>query len=215
MQIAAAVTQPVASVQPPFDLYRSSPKSRTYFCPQQPPAISVPADGVVLSHFAGHAYTQDFFQVLFAPQSSMGIAWISRCHRKTLLPLGKKAHLQEMIRSLDAVDSRQPHLLHQTILKSFKQPLDTPFRLRTVGRDPFNPQFVQGSPELRSQRISPQLFGKRLRAGLSEYAKRCGLVLRSRHLVRKSSTEETRVIREALLPVPVTRTQSPEYQVHF
>ena len=57
----------------------------------------------------------------------MGIAWISRCHRKTLLPLGKKAHLQEMIRSLDAIDSRQPHLLHQTILKSFKQPLDTPF----------------------------------------------------------------------------------------
>ena len=155
MQIASAVTQPVASVQPPFDLHRSSTKPCTNFFPQYPPAISVPAYRVVLSHSAGHPYTQDFFQVLFAPQSSMGIAWISRCHRKTLLPLGKKAHLQEMICSLDAVDSRQPHLLHQTILKSFKQPLDTPFRLRTVGRDPFNPQFVQGSPELRSQRDLP------------------------------------------------------------
>ena len=64
----------------------------------------------------------------------------------------------------------KPHLLHQTILKSFKQPLDTPFRLRTVGRDPFNPQFVQRSPELRAQRISPQLFGKRLRTGRSKDA---------------------------------------------
>src|SRR5258708_20002125 len=75
-----------------------------------------------------------------------------------------------MIRSQDAVDARQAHLLHQAILKSFKQPLDTPFRLRTVGRDPFDPQFIQGSPELRSQRISPELFGKRLRAGLSKDA---------------------------------------------
>src|ERR1700726_2865626 len=100
----------------------------------------------------------------------MRIARLTRNDREPLFPLGEKAHLQEMIRSLDAVDSRQPHLLHQTILKSFKQPLDTPFRLRTVGRDPFNPQFVQGSPELRSPRISPQLFGKRLRAGLSKDA---------------------------------------------
>ena len=168
MQIAASVAQPMASVQPPFDLDRSSTKPRTNFFPQYSPAISVPADGVVLSHSAGHAHTQDFFQVLFAPQSSMGIACIPRCYGKTLLPLGKKAHLQKVIRSLDAVDSRQPQLLHQAILKSFKQPLDTPFRLRTVGRDPFNPQFAQGSPELRSQRISPELFGKRLRAGLFE-----------------------------------------------
>src|SRR6266481_5699875 len=135
----------MASVQPPFDLDRSATKPRTNVFPQCSPAISVPADGVVLSHSAGHAHTQDFFQVLFAPQSSMGIACIPRCYRKTLLPLGKKAHLQKVIRSLDAVDSRQPHLLHQTILKSFKQPLDTPFCLRTVGRDPFNPQFAQGS----------------------------------------------------------------------
>ncbi len=65
--------------------------------------------------------------MLFPPQSSMGIACIPRCHGKTLLPLRKKARLQEMIRSQDAVDSRQAHLFHQTILKSFKQPLDTPF----------------------------------------------------------------------------------------
>ena len=170
MQIAPAVAQPVASIQPPFDLYRSSTKSRTNFLPHYPPAISVPADRVVLSHSAGHAHTQDFFQALFLPQSSMGIACIPRGYGKTLLPLGKKAHLQEMIRSLDAVDSRQPHLLHQAILQSFKQPLDTPFRLRTVGRDPFDPQFVQRSPELRAQRISPQLFGKRLRTGRSKNA---------------------------------------------
>jgi hypothetical protein len=125
---------------------------------------------VVLSHFAVHAYTQDFFQVLFQPQSSMGIAGIPRCYGKTLLPLGKKTHLQKMIRCRDAVDSRQAHLLHQTILQRFKQPLDTPFGLRTVRRDPFDPQLMQGSPELRSQRSSPELFSKRLRAGLSKNA---------------------------------------------
>src|SRR5467141_3194225 len=160
----------MASVQPPFDLHRSSTKPRTNFFPQYSPAISVPGYGVVWSLSAGHAHTQDFFQVLFAPQSSMGIACIPRCYGKTLLPLGKKAHLQKVIRSLDAVDSRQPHLLHQAILKSFKQPLDTPFRLRTVGRDPFDPQFVQRSAKLRAQRISPELFGKRLRPSLAKNA---------------------------------------------
>ena len=116
MQIAAAVAQPVTSVQPPFDLYRRSTQPRTNFFPQYPPAISIPADGVVLCHFAGHAHTQDFLQVLFVPQSAMDIPWISRGHGETLLPLGEKTHLQEMIRSRNTVDSRQPHLLHQTVL---------------------------------------------------------------------------------------------------
>src|SRR2546421_10670740 len=107
---------------------------------------------------------------MFGAQSSMRIARLARDDREPLFPFGQKAYLQEMIRSRNAVDSRQPHLLHQTILKSFKQPLDTPFRLRTVGRDPFNPRFVQGSPDLRSQWISPQLFGERPRAGLSKEA---------------------------------------------
>ena len=129
VQISPSVAQPVASVQAPFDLDRSSTKPRTYFFPQYSPAIPVPAYGVVLSHFAGHAYTQDFFQALFLPQSSMGIAGIPRCYRKTLLPLGNKARLQKVIGGLDAVDSRQAHLLHQAVLKSFKQSLDTPFGL--------------------------------------------------------------------------------------
>ena len=91
MQIAPAVAQPVASVQPPFDLHGSSTKPGTNVFPQDSPALSVPADGVVLRHSAGHAHTQDFFQVLVLPQSSMGIAGIPRGHRKTLLPLRKKA----------------------------------------------------------------------------------------------------------------------------
>ena len=156
----------MTSVQPPFDLYRSSTKPRTNFFPQYPPAISVPADGVILGYPTRCAHTQNFFQVMLAPQSSMGIACIPRCHGKTLLPLEKKARLQKVIRCLEAIDPCQTQLLHETVLKSFKQPLDTPFRLRTVRRDPFDPQFVQRSPELRAQRISPELLGKRLRAGL-------------------------------------------------
>jgi hypothetical protein len=170
VQIAPAVAHPVASIQPPFDLDRSSTQPCTNIFPHYPPAISLPTDRVVWRHFAGHTHAQNFFQVMFWPQASMSIACISRGHRKTLLPLGNKAQLQEVIRGLDAFNSRQPHLLHQTILQSFKQPFDTPFRLRTVSRDPFDSQFVQRSAELRSQRISPQLFAKWLRAGLSKNA---------------------------------------------
>ena len=54
--------------------------------------------------------------MLFPSQLPMGIAGLPRCHGKTLLPLRKKARLQEMICSEDAVDSCQAHLLHQTIL---------------------------------------------------------------------------------------------------
>src|SRR5580704_9159160 len=133
-----------------WGLFRSSTKPRANFLPHYPPAISVPADRVVLSDLASHTHAQNFFQVLFWPQASMGIACIPRRYGKTLLPLGEKARFQKVIRCLDAVDSRQPHLLHQTILKSFKQSLDAPFRLGTVGRNPFNPQFLQRSPELRT-----------------------------------------------------------------
>jgi hypothetical protein len=108
--------------------------------------------------------------VLFLPESSMGIAGIPRDHREPLFPLRKKAHLQEMIGSLEAVDSRQTHLLYQAVLQRFKQPLDAPFRLRTVGRDPFDPQFVQRSPKLRSRWISPELFRNGLRAGFAKDA---------------------------------------------
>ena len=48
MQIAAPVAQPVTSVQPPFDLYCRSAKPRTNFFPQYSPAISIPADGVIV-----------------------------------------------------------------------------------------------------------------------------------------------------------------------
>ena len=46
------------------------------FCFRVP--VFVPADRVVLSQSARHSHTQDFFQVLIAPQSSMGIACIPR-----------------------------------------------------------------------------------------------------------------------------------------
>ena len=158
MQRAVAETQPVASVQPPFDLYGGSPQPCANFFPHHSPTIPLPADGVVLCHLAGHTHAQNFFQVLFRPQPPMGIAWISCRHRESLLPLGNKARLQKVIGCGDAVDSRQAHLLHQTILQSCKQPLDPPFGLRTVRRNPFDSQFVQRSPELRAGCFSLQLF---------------------------------------------------------
>ena len=170
MQIATAVAQPVASIQPAFDLYRGSPKPRTNFFPSYAPEVSFPAYRVVLSHSADHAHTQDFFQALFAPQLSMGIAWISRCHRKTLLPLRKKVRLQKVIRGFDAIDSRQTHFLHQAVLQGGKQPLDASFGLRALCGDPFDSQFLQGSPKLRAGLFSPELFADGCRTVAAEDA---------------------------------------------
>jgi hypothetical protein len=97
---------------------------------------------MILGHPTRHAHTQDFFQAVFAPQPSMRITGITRCHRKTLLPFRKKVRLQKVIGRANAVDSRQAHFFHQAILQGFEQPLDTPFGLRTVRSDPFDLQFL-------------------------------------------------------------------------
>src|SRR5258707_4167660 len=63
-----------------------------------------------------------------------------------------------MIRGSNAVDPRQTHFLYQAILQRFEQSLDPSFRLRTVCRNPFDPQLPQGSSEMRAGFFSPQLF---------------------------------------------------------
>src|SRR6266446_344230 len=85
---------------------------------------------------------------MFSPQPSMGIAWMARYHRESLFPLGKKARFQKVIRSFEASDSRQTHFLHQAVLEGLEQSLDAPFRLRTLCRDPFDPQFAKCPSEL-------------------------------------------------------------------
>ena len=42
----------------------------------------------------------------------------------------------------------QAHFLHPTILGQLEKPLDASFRLRTVGRDPLDAQFLQGPAKL-------------------------------------------------------------------
>src|SRR5215469_12708452 len=91
----------------------------------------------------------------------MRIAWNSRLYCETLFPLRQEARLQKVVGSGDAVDSRQAHFFHQAILQGPKQPLDAPFRLGTVGRNPFDPQFAQGTSELRESFFSAQLFLQR------------------------------------------------------
>ena len=123
---------------------------------------------MVLGYLTCGAHTQDFLQAMLLTQPPMSIACVAWCHGEPLFPFGKEMHLQEMIRSLDAVDSRQPHLLHQTILESFKQSLDAPFRLWTVCRDPFDPQLFQSPPELRACSFSSELFRQRCGPGRAE-----------------------------------------------
>src|SRR5260370_15035561 len=115
VQIAAAVAQPVASVQPPFDLYRSSTKPRTDFFPRYPPAISVPADGVIFCYLTPHAHTPNFFQTMFSAQSSMRITRMATGDRKPFFPLGKKKPPQEIIDPIDAHLPSPALLSHQTI----------------------------------------------------------------------------------------------------
>jgi hypothetical protein len=66
-----------------------------------------------------------------------------------------------MIRGCDAVDPRQAHFLYQAILQRFEQSLDPSFRLRTVCRNPFDPQLPECSSEMRAGFFSPQLFSQR------------------------------------------------------
>jgi hypothetical protein len=66
-----------------------------------------------------------------------------------------------MIRSCNAVDPRQAHFLYQAILQRFEQSLDPSFRLRTVCRNPFDPQLPECSSEMRAGFFSPQLFSQR------------------------------------------------------
>ena len=75
-----------------------------------------------------------------------------------------------MIRSCDGVDLCQTHLFHQAVLQRPEQPLDPAFRLRTVRRDPFHSQFLQGSPKLRARWLSRQLFFPLCRPSWSENA---------------------------------------------
>src|SRR3984893_9997278 len=96
----------------------------------------------------------------------MGIARLTRCHRETLFPRRKKVHLQKMIRGSEVVDPGQAHFLYQAVLQWF----DPPFRLRTVRRDPFDPQLAERSSEMRTGFLSPQLFFQRRRSRRPEDA---------------------------------------------
>jgi hypothetical protein len=81
VQKAPLVAQTVASIQPPFDLYRSSTKPCANFFPRYLPAISVPTDRVVRSDLAGHTHAQNFLRVMFWPQSSIPASRISFTRR--------------------------------------------------------------------------------------------------------------------------------------
>ncbi len=165
--------------------------------------MAIPADGVICSHPARGAHTENFLQAMLRPQPPMSIARATRRHGEALFPLGKKAHFQEMVGCGDAVDPGQPHLLHQTVLQSFKEPLDTPLRLRTVRRDPFDPQFVQRSPKLRALGISPELFGKRLRTGRLKDAVFIGVMSQRTAIAPYPSLQGSQVLfRRVLLGEP-------------
>ncbi len=115
------------------------------------------------SDFARHAHTQEFLPAAVRGPScrwtfrDFASATVKRCSRLRPENASPKSDWPPAMLS----DFRQPHLLHQTVLQRFEQPLDPPFRLRTVGRDPLDAQFIQCSPELRAQRIFPQLFCQR------------------------------------------------------
>src|SRR6202049_3338809 len=100
----------------------------------------------------------------------MGIARLTRCHRETLFPRRKKVHLQKMIRGREVVDPGQAHFLYQAVLQRFEQSFDPPFGLRTVRRDPFDPQLAERSSEMRTGFLSPQLFSQRPRSRRPEDA---------------------------------------------
>jgi hypothetical protein len=182
------------AIQSPFDFHRRSAKSRADFFPGHSPAVSVPTHGVIFCHFASQAHAQNFFQAMFSTQSSMGIARVTRGHGEALFPLGNKARLQKVIRCFQGVDSRQTHFLHQTALESLEQPLDAPFRLRTLRRDPFDPQFLEGSSELRACSFSAQLFRECGRPSRPEDAVFIGVMRQRTSVTPQPSLQRSQVL---------------------
>jgi hypothetical protein len=75
-----------------------------------------------------------------------------------------------VIGGLDASDSCQTHFFHQAVLQGGKQPLDASFGLGALGGDPFDPQFLQGSPKLRAGPFSAELFADGRRTVATEDA---------------------------------------------
>jgi len=69
-----------------------------------------------------------------------------------------------MIRGSEVVDPCQAHFLYQAVRQRFEQSLDPSFRLRTVCRNPFDPQLPQCSSEMPAGFFSPQLFFQRRRS---------------------------------------------------
>ena len=92
---AAPEAQPVRAIQSPFDFHLRSAQTRADFFPWHAPAVSLPADGVIIRHLARDAHTQDFFQAVFSPQPPMGIAWlrgstVKRCSQSGRKRISKK-----------------------------------------------------------------------------------------------------------------------------
>jgi hypothetical protein len=117
-----------------------------------------------------------------------------------------------MICGSQVVDPCQAHFLYQAVLQRFEQSLDPSFRLGTVCRDPFNPQVVQRSPELRSQRISTELSGKWLRAGLLKDAVFIGVMGQGTSIASQPFPKRPQVLfRGVVLGEPGIETAGGDY----
>jgi hypothetical protein len=58
-QIAPAEAQPARTIQPPLHFHLGSPQTRADFFPGHAPAVSVPADSVIVCHLADHAQERE------------------------------------------------------------------------------------------------------------------------------------------------------------
>src|SRR5947209_7665877 len=103
--------------------------------------VWLPTHGVIGSHRARHPHAENFLQALGTLQGPMGIARHSGWHGKALLPVGPEGHLQKAVGLLQSGDLLETHFVHQPVLQGAEQPLDAPFGLRRVRRDPLDPQF--------------------------------------------------------------------------
>ena len=72
----------------------------------------------------------------------MGVVRVGRRHRQGVVHPGQKLGFQIVVGLLHGLHFSHPHPLHQPVLRGLKSALHAPFRLRTVRRDPGNPQLL-------------------------------------------------------------------------
>src|SRR5208337_4285642 len=138
-----------ATVQPLLHPYAATSQSGPDIAARDLIDLPFVPDRIVGGHDPFFHQAQDRRQLMLGAQGSVRIRAARRQHREGLVPLRQVFFLQIGLRRFPTVGPHQAQPFYQTVLGRAEEAFDAALRLRRVRRDPANPQFPQGPPDLR------------------------------------------------------------------